>query len=391
MEERSITREEERLIIHAPATDETPAEDKPITIDSIAQPADIHSIALTGLFILAVLYSLYFARPVLLPFALALMINFLLRPLIQRLEKIHIPPSLSAILVLLGFVATFGGTGYLLAHPATEWIARAPEITRQVGVKIQKLRKPFERFTKVAEQMGHLADGDGGGANAKPQAPEVKVKQPIVTLQMLAGTQDVLGQFVVVFILLYFLLASGDFFLRKLIKVMPTLSDKKRALKISNEIQHEISRYFLTVTLINAGMGLALGTAFSFIGMPSPYLWGAASFLLNFVPYLGALVGIILTALVALISFDSLGHALLVPAAYLVIATLEGNFITPMILGRRFTLHPVIIFIWLIFWGWLWGVPGALLAVPMLSALKILCDHLEGLHNLGEFLGNTKE
>lgn len=379
---------EERVVSHEPIEEE-----KPITIDSINQPTDIHSIALTGLFILAVLYSLYFARPVLLPMALALILNFLLRPIIQRLEKIHIPPSASALIVLLGFVAILGGGGYLLSRPAKQWIARAPDIISQVSAKIQKLRGPFERFTKAAEKAGHIADGDGGGAPAdgKPKPQEIKVNQNgAMTLQFLTGTQDVLGQIVVVFIMLYFLLASGDFFLRKLIKVLPTLSDKKRALKISNEIQHEISRYFLTVMLINAGLGTAVGTAFLFIGMPNPYLWGAVAFLFNFIPYLGAMVGIVLTALVALISFDSLGHAALVPAAYLAVATLEGNFITPWIMGRRFTLNPVMIFIWLIFWGWLWGVPGALLAVPMLSALKILCDHLEGLHNLGEFLGNSK-
>ena len=156
-----------------------------------------------------------------------------------------------------------------------------------------------------------------------------------------------------------FLLASGDFFLRKLIKVLPTLSDKKRALTITNTMQREISRYFLTVTLINAGLGLAVGTALYFIGMPTPYLWGAMAFALNFIPYLGALVGIVLTAAVALVSFDSIGQALLAPAAYLALATLEGNFITPTIMGKRFTLNPVVVFIWLIFWGWLWGVIGA--------------------------------
>jgi predicted PurR-regulated permease PerM len=278
-------------------------------------------------------------------------------------------------------------------------------MARDVGKKLQTLRQPVQKVTQVAAQVGSIAQGGGGESgsangqsgqsNASNTPQQVHVQRSIFDSgflsSTLSGTQEFLGEAVVVLILLYFMLASGDFFLRKMIKVLPRLSDKKRALKIASEMEHEISRYFLTVTIINACLGTAVGTSLYFIGMPAPLLWGTMAFVLNFIPYLGALTGILLTALVALISIDPISHALLAPGAYLLIAILEGNFITPSVMGRRFTLNTVVIFAWLVFWGWLWGVPGALIAVPMLSALKIFCDHIDRLHTLGEFLGNSVE
>lgn len=366
-----------------PGLPQESGEDSKPNTETVTGSIDIRSVALTGLFILGIFYTLYFARPVLLPIALALLISFLLAPIVEKLERLHIKPAIGAAMVLLMFIAILWSAGYALSRPAANWIARAPEMTRQLSEKVKQIRNPLDRMNKAAEKVSQIAKGGGDG----PQTPEVKVQQSIVSLTMLGSVQEVAGQIVVIFILVYFLLASDDFFLRKLVHVLPRLSDKKRAAKIATEMEHEISRYFLTVTTINAGLGLAIGTALLAIGMPNPYLWGGLAFVLNFVPYLGAFVGIVLTGLVALISFESLGHALLVPAAYLAIATLEGSFITPMVLGRRFTLNPVVIFIWLIFWGWMWSIPGALLAVPMLSLLKIFCDHIDRLHTLGEFLG----
>lgn len=389
-------------------------QEAPIVVESIASPTDVRSVALSGLFLLAMLYSLYFARSVMLPITLALLFNFLLRPIVQKLERWHIPTSVSAALMLLLVVGAIGGAIYGLSKPAQEWLQRAPSIARDVSKKLQSLRQPFQKVTRVASQVGNIAQGgsvDGAAANGQSNAPkgsntpnasntsnapqQVHVEKSIldsgVLSSTLSGTQEFIGNVIVVLILLYFLLASGDFFLRKMIKVIPRLSDKKRALKIANEMQHEISRYFLTVTIINACLGAAVGTSLYFIGMPAPFLWGATAFVLNFIPYLGALTGIVLTALVALISIDPFSHALLAPGAYLLIAILEGNFITPTVMGRRFTLNTVVIFAWLVFWGWLWGVPGALIAVPMLSMLKIFCDHIEKLHTLGEFLGNSPD
>lgn len=392
----------------------TPVEieqDKPIQVESIVNPTDIRSVALTGLFLMALLYTLHFTREVALPITIALLFNFLLRPIIQKLEKFRIPPSVSAALVMILLIAALGGLAYGLAQPARAWLQRAPAMMGEVGEKMQKLRQPVENVTKVAEKVGQIAQGGGAaaggadqvgpgapGAPATPAAAEpqtVEVKRSLLDNALVAGlvssTQTFVAEVVVVVILLYFLLASGDFFLRKMIRVMPTLSDKKRALRIAMDMQHEMSHYFLTVTLINAGLGVSLSIGLWLVGLPNPVLWGALGGLMNFIPYLGATVNITLTTFVALLSFDTVGQALLVPAVYVFINSIEGSVVTPWILGRQFTLNPVVIFIWLIFWGWMWGVPGALIAVPMLSALKIFCDHIESLSTLGEFLGNSFE
>jgi predicted PurR-regulated permease PerM len=203
----------------------------------------------------------------------------------------------------------------------------------------------------------------------------------------LTGTQEVVAKSSVMFILLYFLLASGDMFIRKLIKLFPGLHKKKRMVKITRAVEHHVSRYLFTVTVINLFMGIALGIGMFVIGMPNPVLWGVMAGFLVFLPYLGPLVGVVIVTVIAFLTFDSIGKILLAPAIYIALETVQGQIITPMLVGLRFALNPVAIFIWLIFWGWLWGVIGALLAVPMLTVFKILCDHIEPLVPIGEFLG----
>lgn len=180
----------------------------------------------------------------------------------------------------------------------------------------------------------------------------------------------------VVIVLLFFLLASGDLFLAKLVHVLPTLSDKKKAVQIAREVEANISRYLLTITLINVGIGLLGTLIFWALDMPNPALWDAMAALLNFIPTVGALSMAVILTLVATTTFPSLTHALLVPAAFLTLTIMVGTFVSPLIMGRRLTLNPVVIFLGLSFWGWLWGIPGALLAVPMLAMFKIFSTTL---------------
>jgi predicted PurR-regulated permease PerM len=189
------------------------------------------------------------------------------------------------------------------------------------------------------------------------------------------------------FILLYFLLASGDLFLRKVIKFFPKLQEKKRIVRITREVEHHTSRYLYTVTVINFSMGMSIALGMYLIGMPNPLLWGVMAGFLVFLPYIGGLMGISIVTLVAFLTFDSIGRVLLAPAIYIGLEIIQGQLVTPMVLGLRFTLNPVAIFIWLIFWGWMWGIVGAMLAFPMLTIFKILCDHVRPLTPIGEFLG----
>jgi predicted PurR-regulated permease PerM len=199
-------------------------------------------------------------------------------------------------------------------------------------------------------------------------------------------TPEFVTSAVLLLILLYFLLAYDGVFLTKLIKILPTLSDKKRAVSIATEIEGQVSRYLFTVTAINICLGIAVGAAVGLLGLRNPIMWGVMVALLNFIPYLGALTGIVCITLGAVLSFDSFGYALIFPAVYLTLATLEGNFITPWVMGRSLTLNPVMIILSLTFWGWMWGIVGIILAVPILAAFKIFCAHLEAMEPIAEFL-----
>ena len=212
------------------------------------------------------------------------------------------------------------------------------------------------------------------------------VKRSALAEAFLTQGPEFIASAVVMLILLYFLLAYDGVFLTKIIKVTPRLGDKKRAVSIMREIETQISRYLVTITVINIGLGLAVGTTVYFLGLRNPIMWGVMVAILNFVPYLGALTGIICMTLGAVLSYDSLGYALIFPGSYMLIAILEGNFITPWVLGRSLTLNPVIILIALAFWGWMWGISGMILAVPILATFKIFCDHIEPLAPVSEFL-----
>jgi predicted PurR-regulated permease PerM len=347
--------------------------------------SSIRSMALTGLFILAVFYTLYFARLFLLPVVVAVLLNLLLSPVIQALTRIRIPPGVGAGIVVLALVGVIGGSGYLLVDPATEWLNRAPTSLARLEQKLEQLRRPVERVNRATEDIQKLA---GGGAREGQERTEVTVRQQSLPSVLLESATAIATGLAVTLVLLYFLLASGDLFLRKLIRVLPTLEDKKRAVDIAKQLESDISLYLSTITVINICLGIAVGVAMHLLGMPNPMLWGVLATVLNFIPYLGAIVGILVIGVVAALTFTGIGAILLPPLVYFLITGTEGYFITPMVLGRRLTLNPVMILLGLIFWGWLWGVLGAVLAVPMLASFKIFCDHIRPLEPIGEFLGS---
>ena len=340
------------------------------------------SFILMGLFLMVLFHTLLVARDVFLPLMLAFFFSFLLRPPLRLLKRVHVPEALGAALLLLVLVGGVGVGLHSLATPATEWIAKAPESMSRLQRKLRTLRAPIQQMSRTADAVERTIAGDS------TTGPVAGVKSPAwITPALFGGTTAFVSEAVVVMVLLYFLLASGDLFLRKLIKVLPTFTDKKRAVEIAREVEHNISTYVFTVTLINVGVGVAVGTGVWLLGMPNPVLWGVLACALTYIPYLGAMIGIGILGLAALLVFDDLGHALAVPGVYIVVSFLEGNFVTPLVLGRRLTLNPVVIFVGLLFWFFLWGIPGALLAVPTLAVFKIVCDHVDTLAPIGEFFG----
>jgi predicted PurR-regulated permease PerM len=230
------------------------------------------------------------------------------------------------------------------------------------------------------EKLASLGGADGRAA--------VAIRQEQLSDTLVESVMSFFFEVMVVVILLYFLLASGDLFLRKLIGVLPKLADKKRAVQIARDIEENISIYLFTVTTINAALGIAAGLAMAWLGMPNPALWGVLAGVSNFIPYVGAIGVAGVLGLVALTAFGSASAALVPPLVFLTITSIEGYLVTPWILGRRLTLNPVVVFVSLMFWGWLWGLPGGLLAAPILATFKIFCDHIEPLAPVGEFLGD---
>jgi predicted PurR-regulated permease PerM len=353
--------------------------------DILEGPFGVRSLALTGLFILASFYTLYLGRELFLPIVLALLLNFLLSPMVRWLKKIHIPEGVSAILVIFSMLGLLGLGIFELSTPAYNWIGQAPQSLHKIEGRLRDLKRPVQTMSKATEQVEKIAKV-GGSADNSPKV-QVSTQESLGSRVFSQATGLVFGA-LVMFILLYFLLASGDMFLRKLIKVLPSLADKKRAVDIARQIETEVSTYLTTITLINVGQGLAVWGAMALIGLPNPLLWGVLAAFLNFVPFLGPLTMVSVLAMVGLLTFPDLPHALLAPGTFLGLHILESYLVTPTIVGRRLTLNPVVIFLGLIFWGWLWGIAGAILAVPIMMVLKIFCEHSEPLAPIGEFLGD---
>jgi predicted PurR-regulated permease PerM len=346
---------------------------------AVAKKTPLMQIALV---VLGTIAFLYFARAAVLPVFLALVAGMALKPLIRWLSDCHIPPSLGAAVVLILFVAAVAIGFVQLGGPTVAWMNEAPEHMAQLRQRVQKMIPQAARFSQAAAAVNDL----GATEQELKKVTTVELKTSRVPGTFINWTGALLVGAGETLVLLYLMLASGDLFLQKLVHVMPTLRDKMRAVEISHEIQRNISNYLFAVSLINIGLGIAVSGGLYFLGVPNATMWGMLVAVLNFVPYFGPVAGIMLLATVGLLTFDTLWKGLLPPGWYLLLHLLEANLITPVLLGRRFTLNPVVIFVSLIFWTWLWGVPGALLSVPILVSIKVVCDHVPRLSSLSELL-----
>ena len=338
----------------------------------------------TILLVLGAIAFLYFARPVILPLFLACVGGMALKPLMRWSSWCRIPTALSAAIVLCLLVFAFGIGVFQLGRPAATWLNEVPQHMTELRQRVQKI---FPRIAHLSEAVAAL-NNLGATEEEQQNAPTVQLKASRVPTLFINWTGTFLAGVGETLVLLYLLLASGDLFLQKLVRVMPTLRDKKSAVAISREIQENISTYLFSVSLINIGLGLIASAGLYFMGVPNAAMWGMLVAVLNFVPYFGPVAGILLLATVGLLSFDTLWQAVIPPAWYLLLHLLEANLITPVLLGRRFTLNPVVIFVSLIFWTWLWGVPGALLSVPILVSIKVVCDRVPAMASVSELLSS---
>jgi predicted PurR-regulated permease PerM len=369
-----------------PATPDAPPPDLERTADALARPRS-RSLETTVLTVLAVLYTMYVAREFLIPIVFALLLNFLLSPAIRRLARWHIKPPLGAGLVVVLLVGGMGFGVYQLAGPAQRWAASAPQSFAKAQRKLRSIIQPMQQVSRNVEQAANAV-----GAPSSERKPEVVVQAgPSLSSRLFGTTQRIVAGLVEIFILLYFLLAGGDLFLQKLIKVLPHFGDKVKAVEIARATESTVSAFLGTTLLLNIAEGIVVAFALWLLGMPNVVLWGVMVACLEFVPYLGAATATVVLGVAGLAQYDQIGHALMIPGAYLAINLLQSNLVTPMMLGHRLTLNPVAIFIGLAFFFWIWGVPGAFLAVPILATLKILCDNIASLAAIGEFLSQRDE
>jgi predicted PurR-regulated permease PerM len=345
----------------------------------------------------AVIALLYVGREFMVPVALAVVFSALARPIVRVLERRRLPTALAAtIVVLLTLVLVSAGV-IALAAPVQEWARRVPESVSAAQAKLARIRRPVEQLTKAATQLQHP---DQGGAPAQPGAPPGTPGQapqapaaapspgaPSVIAKALGTTTSLVMGGVEVLLLAWLLLASGDLFLEKLLKLLPLPGDRRTAVQVVSETEAAVAHYIAMTALINVGQAAAVGIAMWLLGMPSPVLWGLLTLALEFIPYLGGAVMVGLLSIVAFTTFDRLGHALAVPGAYLAISTLQNNLVSPLVYGRRLKLNPVAVLVGVMFWWSLWGVAGAFLAVPIIATAKVLGDHIPAIRPLGEFLG----
>jgi len=336
---------------------------------------------LVGIFLLLAAGFVYLARDFLLPVSVAFLLALVLGPVVRWLSRRGIPAPASASALVAVLLVGFLTIGYLLAGPIAAIVADAPRIGAEIQDKFSVLRRPIDAIGRATAQIEEIVSPastdqrvvvDNGGG------------MPIGNIATDAGQR--LAALGLSLVLLLFVLASGDLFQEKLIKVLPTLSDKKRGLRIARDIEREVSRYLFTVTAINACLGIVIGTAFWVLGMPSPILWAIFAALANFLPYVGPAIVAMTSFGIAVVAFDTVGQALLPPFVFLILTIIEGQIVTPMIIGQRHALNAVVILVSIAFWGWIWGVIGALIAVPLLVTMKVFAEHVDGFKPIGAFL-----
>ncbi len=368
-----------------------PAPVPTVVVQPVALPATAH-FALVGIFLIMTIASFYLARALVLPLVLATLIALATSPLVRAMSRRGVPAAVTAVLLVVAIGAFAFGLFTLLRDPITDTVARAPQIAQTLRTKVDDLRKPFVMLSEASKAVTDAP----AAAPADPQAPAketitVTQSQPGILDWLLSTVADVGSIIIATLLLAPFLMASMESLKLKLIRLSPILSDKKRSLRVLHDVETRVSRYLLTVSAINFALGTLIGSAMWILGMPNPLLWGVGAALLNYVPYAGSATGIILAAAVSFTIHDSLLAALAPPVAYLVLNSIEGTVVTPLVVGRRLSLSIVAILITLGLTTWMWGIIGTLIGVPILVVVKAFCDEFPGLAKLGTFISAESE
>lgn len=331
--------------------------------------AKVANVATVGLFVIAIAAVLHFGRAVLAPTVAGLLVGLTLAPIVDWLGRRGLPAALASALIVLGSVAMIAGLIVAMAVPLETWSARIPEISSELEAKWQEIRGPLEKLKEVEKQVQEATETDEG-------AMQVAVKSPGLVTAMVSSAPDISAHVLIFLATLYFFLAGRTQFRRQALGGFVRFRRRRAAARMFRDIERSLSRYVLTIAAINATFGVLVGLAMWLLGLPSPHLWGALAAILNFALYVGPAAMAVILFGVAAISFDSMSAAVVPPLVYVGLNLIEGQFVTPTVLGRRFTMTPLIVFLALVLWLWIWGVLGAFLAVPLLIVARTVLVHL---------------
>lgn len=361
-------------------------------------PANVRSAALGVLMVLAVLAVLKLASGFFIPLMVGMVLSYALSPLVDWLQRMKIPRVVSAGVLILGILGGLGASVYSLSDDANELVESLPDAARKVRDAMQQGKRKkqdstLESMQKAATELEKAAEEAGGNTPATRGVQRVVVEKPRFDLRehLWSGTlgfASMVGQTVMVTFLTYFMLISGDTFRRKLVKIAgPGLAEKKLTVQALDEINAQMQRYLLVQLVASIAVGIATGIAFAILGVKHAAVWGVAAGILNLVPYVGSVAVTGGAALVAFLQFGSVNMALLVGGISLLINTIEGYLLVPWATSKASSMNPVAVFIGVLAWGWLWGVWGLLLGIPILMAVKAVCDRVDHLKPIGELLG----
>ncbi|HSC68938.1 MAG TPA: AI-2E family transporter [Cellvibrio sp.] len=326
------------------------------------------ALALNILMVIAVLYTMYFCRTLLLPIFVAAFIALFSSPVVRYITRFRIPHALSAAIVVITLMVALGSAFVLLIDPAAEWLESLPELGDKLAAQLSGLS---QRFESLRSQIMVDSDGQSDVVSSALEAVFFSA------FSVVAGTTAMfLIEVSAVFVITYFFLVYGDSLMRNFVRAQSSFSEKKKAVIIFQSVRDDISQYVLLMCIINIGLGLATYAVLAMLGVEDPLLWGALAAILNFAPYIGALLLTIILTGVGFVEFNAIGQALLVPGAFLFLNFIESQLVTPTLLGQRFNMNPLLVVLWMFIWGWVWGVVGLLIAIPLLVCFKILSSHL---------------
>jgi len=361
-----------------PADRPAPGEEREATAAVADSRAALSLSILAGLVILA---TLYIARDVIIPVVLALLLALLLRPLQRRMRRWRIPDYASALALIAAVVALFALGVLTLAGQSQQWLGEAPGMVKKVSRMLPARPSPMEDLAKTTDAVADLTRSDGENP---PLAVEVQSSDVAYTI--LGVSSQFVAASIIVFVVGYFLLALGDTLMRQAVEAQPSFMGKRNVVQTVQQVEQGISRYLMTITVINIGLGVVTGAAMWLLGVPNPVLWGVMATTLNYVPHVGAFVCMVVLFVVGAVAHESIGYGVLVAGTFVVLTSVESYFLTPLVLSKSLQLSPLAVILAILFWGWMWGIPGGLMAAPLLTVIKIVCDQFQSLYWLAALL-----